>query len=101
MSFMFLRMIRGWFTEVQLARGQDGTRIPESGMTARTSRSDSVSESASSGVLDGAGVIGDSIGITGMRFMAGADTTPAAPRFTTGAISIGVEARVAELAPAL
>ena len=44
-------------------RGRDGTRIPESGLAARTSRSDSASESASSAVLDGAGVIGDSIGV--------------------------------------
>ena len=94
---MFLRMIRGWFTEVQLARGQDGTRIPESGMTARTSRSDSVSESASSGVLDGAGVIGDSIGITGMQCTTTAGTTRGATRFITGAVSPGEETRAADL----
>ena len=64
MSFTSPRMIRGWFTEIPSWRGRDGTRIPEFGLAARTSRSESASESASSEVLDGAGVIGDSIGIT-------------------------------------
>ncbi len=61
---MFPRTIRGWFTEIPSWRGRDGTRIPEFGLAARTSRSESASESASSAVSDGAGVIGDSIGIT-------------------------------------
>ena len=64
MSFTSPRMIRGWFTEIPSWRGRDGTRIPESGLAARTSRLEWASESASSAVLDGAGVTGDSIGMT-------------------------------------
>ena len=64
MSFTSPHMIRGWFTEIPSWRGRDGTRIPESGLAARISRSDSALELAGSAVLDGAGVIGDSIGIT-------------------------------------
>ena len=45
------------------------------------------SESAGSAVLDGAGVIGDSIGITGTQSTTTAGTTPGAERFITGAIS--------------
>ncbi len=56
-------------------------------MAARTSRSDWASESASSAALDGAGVIGDSIGITTTHFITTDGTTPEAGRFTTGAIS--------------
>ena len=80
-------MIRGWFTEIPSWRGRDGTRIPESGLAARTSRSESASESACSAVLDGAGVIGDSIGMTGTQFITTTGTTPGAARFTTGTIS--------------
>ena len=46
MSFTSPRMIRGWFTEIPSWRGRDGIRIPESGLAARTSRSESASESA-------------------------------------------------------
>ncbi|MGB9202445.1 MAG: hypothetical protein WCB94_00585, partial [Terriglobales bacterium] len=56
-------------------------------------------------VLDGAGVIGDSIGITDTPCTTMAGTTPGAERFTTGAISTEEQAgagdstaRVAELA---
>ena len=99
MSFTSPRMIRGWFTEIPSWRGRDGTRIPESGLAARTSRSESASESASSAVLDGAGLIGDSIGITDTQCITTAGTTPGAARFITGAISTEEEARAAELAP--
>jgi len=44
-------------------------------------------ELASSVVLDGAGLIGDSIGITDTQFLTTTGTTPGAPRFTTGTIS--------------
>ena len=81
MSFTSPRMIRGWFTEIPSWRGRDGTRIPESGLAARTSRSESASESASSAVLDGAGVIGDSIGITDTQCITTAGTTPGADTF--------------------
>jgi hypothetical protein len=41
-----------------IGRGRDGTRIPESGLAARTSRSESASESASSAVWMGLGQLG-------------------------------------------
>ena len=93
-------MIRGWFTEIPSWRGRDGTRIPESGLAARTSRSESASESAGSEVLDGAGVIGDSIGITATQCITTAGTTPGAERFITEAVSTEVEAHAAEAATA-
>jgi len=89
-------MIRGWFTEAPSWRGPDGTRIPEYGLAARTSRSEWATELASSGVLDGAGLVGDSIGAADSRLLAAAGTTPGAPRFITGAASTGVGARGAE-----
>jgi hypothetical protein len=64
MSFMSRRTIRGWFTEIPSWRGRDGTRIPEYGLAARTSGSDPASESASTEVMDGVGIIGGPIGIT-------------------------------------
>jgi hypothetical protein len=85
------RTIRGWFMVVPLWHGRGGTRIPESGTTARSSRSDSASESGSSEDLAGAGVIGDSIGITGTQFTITTGTTRAAEHFTTGAISTAGE----------
>src|ERR1035437_9206404 len=69
-------------------------------MTARTSRSESASETASSAVLDGAGLIGDSIGKTDTQCITTAGTTPGAPRFTTGAVTTEEESRAAQLAPA-
>ena len=98
MSFTFLRMIRGWFTEIPYWRGRAGIRILESGMAARTSRSESASESASSAVSDGAGLIGDSIGITISQFITTTGTTPEATVSTTGAISTE-EGRAAEFTP--
>src|ERR1019366_7641120 len=96
MWFTFPHITRGWFTESLSWRGRGGTRIPESGMAARTSHSESASESASSEVLDGAGLIGDSIGITDTQCITTTGTTPGAGRFTTGATSTEVEARAAE-----
>src|ERR1022692_2177658 len=69
-------------------------------MAARTSRSEWASESASSAVSDGAGVIGGSIGVADTQCMAAADTIPGAPHFTIGAISTEEVADAAELAPA-
>jgi len=57
-------MIHGWFTDILLWRGPDGTPILESGMAAPTSRSASVLESVSSVAMDGGGIIGDPIGTT-------------------------------------
>ena len=56
-------------------------------MAVRTFRSESVSESASTAVLDGDGVIGDSTGVADTRFIIAAGTTPGARRFTTEPIS--------------
>ena len=64
MSFMSLRMTRGWYTETPSCRGLDGTRIPEFGITARPSGSEPASESVGSEVMDGAGIIGIAIGMT-------------------------------------
>ena len=89
MSFTSLRMIRGWFTEIRSWRGRVGTRIPESGLAVPISPSESVSESASLQGLDGAGVIGDSIGITDTQSITTRGTTPTAIRFTTEAITTG------------
>ena len=70
-------------------------------MAARISRSGSASESASSVVLDGAGAIGDSIGITTTRFITTTGTTRGASRSTTGTVSTEGEACEAALtAPA-
>jgi len=58
-----------------------------------TCHSGLVLELDGSEVLAGAGDIGDLIGAADIRFMAAAGISPAAPRFTTGAISIGLAAR--------
>jgi hypothetical protein len=87
MWFTFPRTIRGWFMVVPLWHGRGGTRIPESGTTVRSSRSDSASESGFSEDLAGAGVIGDSIGITATQFTITTGTTRGAEHSTTGAIS--------------
>ena len=85
-------MIRGWFTEVPSVLGRDGMHIPESGLGDLICHGDLALESAGSEVLAGAGVIGDSIGTADTRFMGATGISPAAPRFTTGAISTGVVA---------
>src|SRR5208282_2954820 len=76
-------------------RGRGGIRIPESGLAARISHSESASESVGSAALDGAGVIGDSTGITDTQGLAAAGTSPRAERFITGAISPAAEQPVA------
>jgi hypothetical protein len=55
-------------------------------MAARTFHSELVSESASTAVLDGAGVIGDLICVADTRSITAAGTTPGARRFTTDPI---------------
>src|SRR6266852_4401215 len=82
--------------EVPSWPGRDGTHIPASGMAVHIFPSGSVSESASSEVMDGAGVVGDSIGTTTTQFITTTGTTPIAERFITGTPSIAVEASVAE-----
>src|SRR5580698_2395593 len=71
--------------------GRGGTRIPESGTTVLSSRSDWASESGFSEDLAGAGAIGDSIGITATQFTITTGTTRGAEHFTTGAISTAGE----------
>ena len=97
MSFTFRPTTLGWFTDPQSIRGHIGTRIPEFGMAARTSRSETASESVGGEVLGGAGGIGDSIGITVTQRMATTGTTPGAIRFTTEAITIEEEVSAALL----
>ena len=91
----------GWRMEIRSSLGRDGIRIPEFGLAARASHSESASESVGSEVLGGAGPIGDSIGITDTQFITTAGTTPKAGRFTTGPISTGEQARAAELGPGI
>lgn len=70
-------------------------------MAARIFRSGSASESASLVVLDGAGAIGDSIGITTTPFITTTGITRGASRSTTGTVSTEGEACEAALtAPA-
>jgi hypothetical protein len=61
-------------------------------MAARTSRSEPASESASLEGLDGAGVIGDAIGITNTQLMTTTGTAPGAIRFSIETITIAKEA---------
>jgi hypothetical protein len=86
MRFTFPRMIRGWFMEVPWWRGRAGIRIPASGLAAPICRGVQASESAGLEVLDGAGVTGDSTGITTTQCTTTAGTTPGAERFITGAV---------------
>jgi hypothetical protein len=97
MWFTSRPMTRGRFTDIPSWRGRDGTRIPESGLAGRTSILEWASESVGSEVLDGAGAIGDSIGVADTQCTTMAGTTPGAERFITGAISPAAEARAAEL----
>lgn len=90
------RMIRGWFMEIPSWRGRVGIPIPEFGLAARTSRSDSASESAGSEVLGGVGVTGGSIGITDTQCTTTSGITHGATRFITGTTSTGVQENVAE-----
>ncbi len=83
-----------------ILRGRGGTRILESGLAVRTSRSDSASASVGMEGLDGAGVIGDSIGIIDTQFMTTTGTTPTATHFTTGTTTTEVPARAADLTTA-
>src|SRR5208282_1250898 len=92
MWFMSPHTIPGWFTDIPSSPGRAGTHIPESGLVAPTFRSESVLESASSEVMDGAGAIGDLIGTTITQFTTTTGTTPGATRFTTGAITTAAEA---------
>ena len=70
--------------------GRAGIRILESGMAARTFRSEWASELASSGAMDGAGIIGDLIGTTAPWFTTTTGTTRKAGPSITG-MSITVE----------
>src|SRR5271157_4393045 len=87
--------------EIPSWRGRGGIRIPASGMTGLTFRGESASMSVGSGVSDGAGVIGDSIGTTDTQPMTTTATTPGAERSITGTISTGVEASAAKVSTTL
>jgi len=67
----------------------------EFGLADLTCHSDLALASAGSEVLAGAGDIGDLIGVADIPCMAVADISRAAPRFTTGPISIGLAELVA------
>ncbi len=97
MWFTSPRMIRGWFTDIPSWRGRDGIRIPEFGSMARILHSDSGLGLGGSAGLDGAGIIGDSIGTTAMQFITTAGTTHGATRFTTGTLFTAEEGREADL----
>jgi len=97
MSCTFRPTTLGEFTDTQWPRGLIGTSIPESGLAARTSRSETATESAGGEVLGGAGGIGGSTGITITQLTATTGTTPGAIRFTTETITIDKEASVALL----
>jgi len=86
MWFMSLPTIRGWFTDIQLLRGQDGIHIRESGLAALTSHLESASLSGGMEVSDGDGAIGGSTGITITRSITTGGITPGAERFTTGVL---------------
>jgi len=65
-------------------------------LAARTFRSEWATESASSEVLDGAGLIGDSIGVADSQHLTTTGTTPGATRFITVAASTELGARAAD-----
>lgn len=94
---MFLPMILGWSTGIPSRRGQGGTPIPEFGMEVLTFHLESALELVSLAVLDGVGLIGDSIGTTGTQFLTTIGTTRGAPHFTTGIIITEEEAHAADL----
>ena len=88
-------MIRGW-----LRRSHHGVAgmVPVSRnlvLAGRTSRSESASESVGSEVLDGAGAIGDAIGMAVMQLLAAAGITRGATRFITAAPFTEVEVSTA------
>lgn len=65
-------------------------------MAAPTSLSEWASEWASMEVMDGAGIIGDSIGVADTQLLAAAGTTPGATRFITGTPTTEAGAQAAE-----
>jgi len=77
--------------------GRDGIRIRESGLGDLIFHLESASESGGSAALDGDGVIGDSTGITGTRFMAAADISREVERSITGTATTEAEASGADL----
>src|SRR5882724_1659373 len=85
--------IRGWFMEIPSWPGRVGIHTRESGMAARTFRSELVLGSATSADTDGAGTTGDLIGITAGWFTTTTPITPGAQHFTTGTITTEEGAR--------
>jgi hypothetical protein len=97
MSSTFPPITPGSFMDIPSWLGRDGIRIPESGLAVRSSPGASVSESAGSAALVGAGDTGDSIGVVDTQRLAVAGISRAAGRFTTVATSAEAESRAAEL----
>lgn len=80
--------------EIPSSSGRDGIHIPASGLTGLTCHLALALGSVSLAALDGAGRIGDVIGMGIMFGTTTAHTFPTAARFTTAPISTGVEIRV-------
>src|ERR1700678_1793903 len=97
MWFTFRRTIRGRFMDIPSWVGRDGIRIPESGLADRIYPLDSASALGGSAVLDGDGVIGDSIGITTSYCTTTTRISRGARRSITGTIFIVAVGIVAEL----
>src|SRR5208282_5894473 len=97
MWFTSRRITHGWFTDIPSWLGRAGIRTRESGLGGRIFRSDSVSESAGSAVLDGDGVIGASTGITTPCCLTTAGTSHGAELFIIGAITTGAALRAGVL----
>src|SRR5271154_2359676 len=95
MSFTSRPTTRGWSTALPLGRGLTGIPIPESGMAALTSRSESALESVSTAVSGGAGTTGDLIGTTTTPSITTTATTPGAPPSITGTVTTEEEATAA------
>ena len=91
MMYTSRRTIRGWFMEIPSRPGRGGIRIPESGSAAQTLTLAPTSESVGTEAMDGAGIIGASIGVAGRCSMTTTGSNPVAPRFIAGTPTTGVE----------
>src|ERR1700689_3134695 len=90
----FRPTIRGWFTAIPSSAGRGGIPIPESGLAARISPSESALVLAGSAVSAGDGGTGDSTGTTITCSTITDGTFPRAERFITATIFIAAELMV-------
>src|SRR5271163_3576033 len=90
-------MIRGRFMDIRWWPGRDGIRTLAFGLAARISHLGLGSELAGGEATVGDGATGGSTGITITLCITTAGITRRAERFTTEAISIGLEASGVEL----